>query len=108
MIGVWRCPVCESVNRGGRTCVACGSEVPAGTRLRTAVRTRLPSPATAAPKPVPPTPRRRELRALPAPEEMYLGDADDPFADPSGWELRPLPGGCLVVQGPRRRRRTWW
>lgn len=108
MIGVWRCPVCEGVNQGGRACVACGAVVPAGERVRAAVRARMPAAEAPGPPPVPPTPRRRDLRALPTPEEMYLSEGADPFAEPYGWDVRPLPGGCLVSHGPRRRRRRWW
>jgi hypothetical protein len=102
---VWRCRVCEAVNRGGRECATCGAVVPRGEPLRAAVRTRVPTATRRSPAPVPPTPRRRELRALPAPEELILADPFDLFAAPDGFDVRPLPGGCLVSMGPRRRRR---
>lgn len=103
MSKVWRCRVCEAVNQGGRTCATCGAVVPIGEPVRAAVRTRLPSEAPPAVKPVPPTPRRRELRSLPPPEVMEI-DSFEEFAGPD-FEIVPLPGGCLVTSGPRRRRR---
>jgi hypothetical protein len=65
-MSVWRCSVCEGVNQGGMTCTACGAVMPHGEPLRAAVRSRLPSADEPAPPPVPPTPRRRKLRELPA------------------------------------------
>jgi hypothetical protein len=100
---VWRCRVCEAVNRGGRTCETCGATVPHGEALREAVRTRLPNTLPSAPPPVPPTPRRRDLREIPPPEELVLVDPYDLF-DPDGVDIRPLPGGCLVSMAPRPRR----
>lgn len=106
MSTIWRCRVCEGVNRGGRTCAPCGAEVPHGELLRAAVRTRLPSTTQQVPPPVPPTLRRRELRRLPSPEEeRNLTDPYDLFADLDGVDIRPMPGGCLVSLGPRRDRR---
>jgi hypothetical protein len=81
--------------------VTCGAEVPRGEPLRAAVRTRLPSTTEPAVAPVPPTARRRELRQLPTPEEMTYVDADDLFAAPEGFDIRPMPGGCLVSFGPQ-------
>jgi hypothetical protein len=106
MSTVWRCRVCEGVNRGGRTCDTCGATVAPREALRTAVRTRLPNATRHAPPPVPATPRRRELRQLPSPEEMSLMDPYDLFTAPDGIEIRPMPGGCLVSIGPRRNRPT--
>jgi hypothetical protein len=108
MSAVWRCPVCEGVNRGGRTCSTCGATVPPGEPLREAVRTRLPSSTRHVPPPVPPTPRRRQLRELPSPEQLIDIDPHDLFAPRDGVEIRPMPGGCLVSFAPRRGNpRTW-
>jgi hypothetical protein len=101
---VWRCRVCEAVNQGGRTCTTCGATVPPGEPIRAAVRSRLPSATKQAPPPVPRTPRRRELDELPSPEELELVDPDDLFAL-DGWDIRPMPGGCLISLGPRRQSR---
>ena len=86
---VWRCRVCEGVNRGGRVCATCGAEVPLGEPLRAAVRTVKPSstrPAT--PPPVPPNPTRRELRDYPVPEEIYPVESDDRLALPESESRR--------------------
>ena len=102
---VWRCRVCEGVNRDGRICATCGAEVPVGEPLRAAVRTVRPSgtrPAT--PPPVPPDPTRQELRTRPIPEEIYPVDSDEPLDFDSGFEIRPMPGGCVInLGGPRSR-----
>lgn len=99
---VWRCRVCEGVNRNGRRCATCGVEVPAGEPLRAAVRAVKPSstrPAT--PPPVPPNPTRRELRTYPVPEEIHPVESDDRLDFNNGFDIRPMPGGCLVTLGPR-------
>jgi len=107
---VWRCRVCEGVNRGGRVCATCGAEVPRGETLRAAVRTVKPSttpPAAApapAPPPVPPTASRRELRDVYAPEEIWPVYSDDRLTFDDGFDIRPLPGGCLFTFGPRQDR----
>lgn len=123
-MSVWRCRLCEGVNRGGRVCVTCGAEVPRGEPLRAAVRTIAPStfqpvtpplPSTAssppwpappwsAPPPVPPSRSRRDLATMPAPEEIYPVDSDDPLDFDNAFDIRPLPGGCLVTLAPRRPR----
>ena len=120
-MSVWRCRVCEAVNQSGRTCTTCGSTVPAGEPLRAAVRTRIPAatpPRVAArrtastppPPPVPPTPTRRDLRALPTLEDMLLGDPSALFMPGTRMAVRPMPGGCLMAPVPvrRRRRRSFW
>lgn len=104
MSALWRCRVCEAVNTGGRVCDTCGAVVPLGEPIRAAVRTRLPSDSPPPPKPVPPTPRRRELPVLPPPEVREI-DTFEHFAEEGGWEVVPIPGGCLVSSGPRRHRR---
>jgi hypothetical protein len=104
MSAVWRCRVCEGVNRGGRTCATCGAEVPVGEPLRAAVRTVKPSATPPAPPPVPPSASRRELRDLPAPEEIWPVYSEEPLSFDNGFDIRPLPGGCLFSFGPRRDR----
>ena len=100
MSAMWRCRVCEAVNRGGRTCTTCGAVVPVGEPVRAAIRTRLPSQTAPDVRPVPPTTRRRELRSLPPPEAIRFETFED-VAD-EGYEIIPIPGGCLVTSGPRR------
>ncbi|GAA2095124.1 hypothetical protein GCM10009841_06040 [Microlunatus panaciterrae] len=101
---VWRCRVCEGVNRNGRVCATCGAEVPVGEPLRAAVRTVTPgSTRPTAPPPVPPDPTRHELRTYPVPEEIHPVDSDDRLDFDSGFEIRPLPGGCMINFGPRNR-----
>ena len=104
MSAIWRCPVCEGVNRGGRTCAACGTRVPPGEALREAVKTRLPNTMEPARAPVPPTPRRRELQELPTPEELSRVDPEELLMSPRDFRVIPLPGGCLVSAVPRRYR----
>ena len=109
-MSVWRCRVCEGVNQGGRVCATCGVEVPRGEPLRAAVRTRLPSadpPAAAVPAPVPPMAPRTERRHLPTPEEMYVVNRDTMITDFGDFDIRPLPGGCLVSVAPRHHRRLY-
>ena len=100
---IWRCRVCEGVNQGGRVCATCGTEVPMGEPLRAAVRTRLPPKPEAAPPPVPPTATRRDLKSIPSPAELGRFDPDGDFATYEGLDIVPLPGGCLVSVGPKRR-----
>lgn len=120
MTAVWRCRLCEGVNRDGRVCTTCGAEVPRGEPLRAAIRTITPStfqPATppptkgpwlappwSAPPPVPPSMSRRELRTLPVPEEIHPVDSEDALDFDNAFDFRPLPGGCLLSLGPRRSR----
>ena len=110
MSGIWRCPVCEGVNQGGRTCSTCGEVVPHGAKVRAAVRTRSPRADRSIAPPVPPTPRRRELRDLPSPEELREVDPYDLLTGEGDFDIEIVPGGCLVPIGsrPRRRRRHLW
>lgn len=103
MSAVWRCRVCEGVNRGGRVCATCGAEVPRSEPLRAAIRTITPN-TTPPVIPVPPTPSRRELRTTPTPEEIWPASTDEPPTFDNGFDIRPLPGGCLVSFGPKTRR----
>ena len=98
---MWRCRVCEGVNASGRTCAICGAEVPPGEVLRTAVRTRIPQAAGPAPPPVPPTPRRRDFRDMPSPEELRPLTPADLFGSLEDVDIRPMPGGCLVSFAPK-------
>lgn len=101
---VWRCRLCEGVNRTGRVCATCGAEVPIGEPLRAAVRTVKPSSTRpAAPPPVPPNPTRQELRSYPIPEEIYPRESDDRLDFDNGFEIHPMPGGCMINLGPRHR-----
>lgn len=103
MNGLWRCRVCEGVNRGGRACATCGALVPRGHPLRTALRTPQPNTMPPAFPPVPPTMTRRQLRNIPALEEIRPVHTDEPATFDNGFDVRPLPGGCLISFGPRRR-----
>lgn len=102
MSAVWRCRVCEGVNRDGRICSTCGAEVPLGEPLRAAVRTVRPSKTQPATAPVPPSVSRRDLRSIPVPEEIYPVDSEGRLDFENGFDIRPMPGGCLVSFGPRR------
>lgn len=85
--------------------MTCGAEVPLGEPLRAAVRTVKPSstrPAT--PPPVPPNPTRRELRTYPVLEEIYPVESEDRLDFDNGFDIRPMPGGCLINFGPGRGR----
>jgi len=104
MSAVWRCRMCEGVNRGGRVCATCGAEVPRGEHLRAAVRTVKPNTTQPASSPVPPGISRRKLRDIPSPEDIRPVYSEDPLSFNNGFDIRPLPGGCLVSLGPRRRR----
>jgi hypothetical protein len=74
-----------------------------GEPLRAAVRTIKPSSTRpAAPPPVPPNPTRQELRTYPIPEEIYPVDSEERLDFDTGFKVVPMPGGCMVVGGPRR------
>jgi hypothetical protein len=53
---------------------------------------------------VPPSASRRELRDLPAPEEIWPVYSEEPLSFDNGFDIRPLPGGCLFSFGPHRDR----
>jgi hypothetical protein len=44
---VWRCPVCEGINHGGRRCITCGEQLPDGYTPQAADRHISPSSPTA-------------------------------------------------------------
>ena len=95
-------PRLRGLNRTGRVCATCGADVPVGEPLRAAVRAIKPStnyPAT--PPPVPPNPTRRELRTYPIPEEINPVESDERLDFDTGFDIRPMPGGCLIKLGPR-------
>ena len=77
--------------------------MPRGESLRAAVRTVAPRTTPPA-SPVPATLSARELRKLPSPEEIGPASPDEPRTFEDGFDVRPLPGGCLVSFGPRRPR----
>jgi len=52
---------------------------------------------------VPPNPTRRELRTYPIPEEIYPVESDDRLDFDTGFDIRPMPGGCMINLGPRNR-----
>jgi hypothetical protein len=70
---VWRCPVCEGVNRGGRTCSTCGEQLPPGfVPVDAAAQPRVPrAPAhpPVAPRPTVVAPPRTPR--FPSPEEIF-------------------------------------
>lgn len=77
MPAVWRCPVCEGVNRGGRTCSTCGEQLPSGFVPADATPRQpeaRPRPSYAPPRTVAPPPRRAPR--FPSPEEIF---GSDPF-----------------------------
>jgi hypothetical protein len=59
---VWRCPVCEGINHGGRLCTTCGEQLPEGYVPQAAGISRADpaSAPTPVPAPRPPSPRRFE------------------------------------------------
>ena len=91
---LWRCAVCETVNDGGRSCTACGAPLTRRSAAATAIRARIaPAPP---PPPVEPLPEpvRRAINREPVDESEWTYDT----------AMVPLPGGCIVVSRPRRRR----
>lgn len=78
--------------------------MPPGEPLRAAVRSIKPSsirPET--PPPVPPNPTRHDLRTYPIPEEIHPVDSEDPLDFTNGFSITPLPFGCMINLGPRRK-----
>jgi hypothetical protein len=96
--GTWRCGVCETVNHGGRTCVACGADLTRRSTAATAVRTRLSPRIPPPPAPAPlPEPVRRAIDRDPVPEDEWVEvEYDEPRMS-----VLPIPGGCLISSGPR-------
>jgi hypothetical protein len=92
---MWTCGVCETVNHGGRSCTACGAPLTRRSAVTTSVRDRL------APVPPPvadplPEPVERAINRTPVPADEWEAYDTGPRID-----VRPLPGGCLFVVGPR-------
>ena len=48
-------------------------------------------------------PTRGELRGYPVPEEIYPVESDDRLDFDTGFDIRPMPGGCMINLGPRNR-----
>jgi len=101
MKGTWRCGVCETVNSASRTCTACGANLNRRSTVATDVVNRIarvpPPPPVRAPLP---EPVRRAINREPVPESEW-----EEFEAESGYTMTPIPGGCLVSLGPRRRPR---
>ncbi len=95
----WQCGVCETVNHGVVTCTACGAGLTFRSRVATSIQNRLtpavPEPLVPAPLP---EPVRRAINREPVPAEEW-----EEFAPAGGYSVTPIPGGCLVALGPRRR-----
>lgn len=102
MSTMWRCGVCETVNRDARSCTACGAQLTRRSAVATSVRGRVaPEPV---PPPVPPwgtlpEPVQRAINREPVPAEEW-----EPYETGPSFDIKPLPGGCLVVAGPRHPR----
>jgi hypothetical protein len=92
---LWKCAVCETVNDGGRSCIACGAPLTRRSAAATAIRRRIapaPPPPPAAPLP---EPVRRAINREPVDESEW------PY-DETRFNVMPLPGGCLFTVRPRR------
>lgn len=98
MSAPWQCSVCEAVNPGGlHTCAACGATMTRRSAATTAMRGRI-APVPPLPEPAPlPDPVQRAINREPVDEEEW------PYDDTT-FRLIPVPGGCVVVSAPRRRR----
>jgi hypothetical protein len=94
---MWTCAICETVNTGGQTCSACGARMTRRSAVTTSVRRRLTEPPAAVEEPLP-EPVRRAINREPVAEE------DWDYRPGRSIDVRPLPGGCLFVVGPRRHR----
>jgi len=88
---VWQCPVCEGINQGGTTCSACGAPAP------TEASTDRGAPERFSP----PAPSRRRLVRRRASEPV--APPPEALDEEMGFHVRPMPGGCLFVFGPRDR-----
>jgi len=98
MSAPWQCSVCEAVNPGDRTtCAACGAAMTRRSAVSTAVRGRI-APVPPLPEPAPlPEPVRRAINREPVDDEEW------PYDD-NQLRMIPVPGGCIMVSTPRRRR----
>jgi hypothetical protein len=94
----WQCSLCEAVNPSGQTtCGACGAVMTRRSAVTTAVRGRI-SPVPPLPDPAPLSePVRRAINREPVDEAW-------PY-DENTFRMIPVPGGCVMVSTPRRRRR---
>jgi len=98
---IWRCGVCETVNDGGRSCVACGADLTRRSALATTVRTRMapvgPPPPPVIPAPPLPEPVRRGISREPVSDDEW-----DDYEEESGRLIPiPIPGGCLMIRTGR-------
>ena len=95
MNAVWRCGICETVNQSGTTCAACGAEMTRRSAVSASVRERL--------APVPPLPD--PSRPLPPPVERAINreaiDEEEWPYDDTSFRMIPVPGGCIMIRGPR-------
>ena len=101
MSTMWRCGVCETVNRDSRACAACGAQLTRRSAALTSVRGRTPpadpsDPPWGTPPPLP-QPVERAINREPMPEEELEAWAPGP----SQVSVRPIPGGCLFVVRPK-------
>ena len=96
---MWTCAVCETVNPGGRTCNACGAQLTRRAAVTTTVRGGLPTPLPPVLPPLPEPVQRAINREPIPPEEWEAYEAENRL------DVRPIPGGCLLVFGPRPRPR---
>lgn len=95
----WQCGVCETVNHGGTTCSACGASLTLRSRVATSIQDRLTPPVPEPPPPSPlPDPVKRAINREPVPDEELAA-----YEPEMGYSVTPIPGGCLVAMGPRRR-----
>jgi hypothetical protein len=97
---LWRCSVCETVNRGGLECSACGAVMTRRSAAVNAVRGRVaPVPPPPDPQEPLPPPVRRAINREPVVEEEW------PYDEEMSYKMVPVPGGCVMVGTPRRTRR---
>jgi len=99
MTTAWQCAVCETVNHGGRSCTACGADLTRRSAVATSVRGRLTPAMPPPPAPAPlPEPVQRAINRDPVPAEEW-----EEYEVENGYEITPIPGGCLVSMGPKHR-----
>lgn len=97
MSALWRCGVCETVNMGGTSCDACGADLSRRSAVTTAVRARVTPPAPPPPRPAPVIePVRRAVSREPVPADEW-----EAYEEDTRTRFLPVPGGCLIVSGPR-------
>lgn len=97
MTTLWQCAVCETINEGGRSCMACGASLTRCSAAATAVRSRImpllpPPPAAPLSEPV-----RRAINREPIDEAEWSNDA-------ASFNMMPW---LLERHRPRRRFGFW-